>query len=124
MATTVAKTGAESSKLLTDVLKALPQMAKIAQHTASATSAVASTVQGGLNVGVAIDEHAAASAQVDRKLFSAMLVKLQAQMEEDQEQIKKVVEEIQNGLSVVSQMIAAAGESRSQIAANIGRSMA
>ena len=124
VATTVAKTGAESSKLLTDVLKALPQMAKIAQHTASATSAVASTVQGGLNVGVAIDEHAAASAQVDRKLFSAMLVKLQAQMEEDQEQIKKVVEEIQNGLSVVSQMIAAAGESRSQIAANIGRSMA
>jgi len=85
---------------------------------------VASTVQGGLNVGVSIDEHAAASAQVDRKLFSAMLVKLQAQMEEDQEQIKKVVEEIQNGLSVVSQMIASAGESRSQIAANLGRSMA
>lgn len=122
--TAVATAGAGSGKAVADIAKTLPQMAKIAQHAARATSAVASTVQGGLNVGVSIDEHAAASAQVDRKLFSAMLVKLQAQMEEDQEQIKKVVEEIQNGLSVVSQMIASAGESRSQIAANLGRSMA
>ena len=91
---------------------------------AGATSALSSMAKAGISVGVAIDEHAAASAQVDRKLFAVLMVKLQAQMQEDQDQLKKLVQEIQEGVGQVSQMIAAAGESRSQIAANLGRSMA
>lgn len=122
--TSVATGGAGAGKAASDIVKTIPQMAKLAQHVASAMSAVCSVVQGGLNVGVSIDEHAAALAQIDRKLFAAMLIKLQAQMEEDQDDLKKVVQQMQDGLTVVSQMIAAAGENRSQIAANLGRSMA
>ncbi|MBS7777595.1 type III secretion system translocon subunit SctE [Acidovorax sp. CCYZU-2555] len=122
--TTVASGGSNSAKAVTEITKNISQMAKVAQHVAGATSALSSMAKAGISVGVAIDEHAAASAQVDRKLFAVLMVKLQAQMQEDQDQLKKLVQEIQEGVGQVSQMIAAAGESRSQIAANLGRSMA
>lgn len=122
--TSVATAGTGTAKSIADISKTIPQAAKFAQHAASAAAAGSSMATAGLGIGVSIDEHAAASAQIDRKQFSALLAKLQAQMEEDQEQIKKVVQEMQDGLSMVSQMIAAAGESRTQIAANLGRSMA
>lgn len=80
--------------------------------------------QAGVGMGLAIDQFDAEKAQVDKKRIDAMVVKLQASMEEDREQLKKVIEEIQQSISVVSQMINAAGESRSQIVANLGRSMA
>lgn len=122
--TSVATAGTGSAKSIAEISKSIPQAAKFAQHAATAAGAASSMAMGGLGISVSIDEHAAASAQIDRKQFSALLAKLQAQMEEDQEQIKKVVQEMQDGLSMVSQMIAAAGESRTQIAANLGRSMA
>ncbi len=119
--TSAATGGAGAGKSIAEITKSIPQLAKVAQHVAGATSAVSSMATAGMGIGATIDEHAAASAQVDRKQVSAMLVKLQAQMEEDQDLIKKVVQEIQDGLNVVSQMIAAAGESRKQIAANLVR---
>ena len=122
--TSVATAGTGTANSIADISNTIPQAAKFAQHAASAAAAGSSMATAGLGIGVSIDEHAAASAQIDRKQFSALLAKLQAQMEEDQEQIKKVVQEMQDGLSMVSQMIAAAGESRTQIAANLGRSMA
>lgn len=122
--TSVATGAAGAGKSIADITKSIPQLAKVAQHVAGAVSAVSSMATAGMGIGATIDEHAAASAQVERKLVAAMLVKLQAQLEEDQELIKKVVQEIQDALIVVSQMIAAAGESRKQIASNIGRSMA
>ncbi len=122
--TSAATGGASSSEAVKKIIESIPQAAKVAQYSATAASGAASMVSGGLNIAVSVDEHAAASAQVDRTRFSALIAKLQAQMEESQEEIKKVVQEIQDGLVLVSQMIAAAGESRSQISANIGRSMA
>lgn len=122
--TAVASGGANSANAVADITKNVSQMAKMAQHLAGATSALSSMAKAGVGISVAFDEHAAASAQIDRKLFAVLLVKLQAQMEESHEQIKKLVQEIQEAVGQVSQMIAAAGESRTQIAANLGRSMA
>ncbi len=77
-----------------------------------------------MNIDVAFDEHGAAAAQVDRQKFAAVIARLQALMEQDSELISKVVHEIEEALSLVAQMIAAAGESHMQIASNIGHPMA
>lgn len=122
--TTVATGGAGGAKAVSELTRSIPQAAKVAQHATGAIAGASSLVSGGLNVAVSFDEHAAATAQVDRQKFAALIAKLQAQMEEDHEEIKKVVQQIQEGYSVVSQMIASAGQSRSQITANLGRAMA
>ncbi len=49
-----------------------------------------------------------------------MLTQLQQRMEEEADQIKKIIDEIMDGVATVSQMIQEAGHSRSQIAANVG----
>lgn len=41
-------------------------------------------------------------------------------MEEDREEIKKVMQQMQDGIQIVNQMIAGAAQSRSQLSANLG----
>ncbi|MNW19730.1 hypothetical protein D3C71_2198490 [compost metagenome] len=48
-----------------------------------------------------------------------MIAKLQQQMEGDREDIKKVMDEIMEGMNIVSQMITSAHENRSQISARM-----
>lgn len=117
IAVNIATGGGSGISKLTDLVKNVPN----ALHTGAKLTQGAMTVaEGTTQILSTADQFKADQAQVDRQKFSALLVKLQAQMEEDQEQIKKVVQEIQDGYTTVSQMIAAAGESRAQISANIG----
>lgn len=117
IAVSIATGGGSGINQLTDLVKNVPN----ALHTGAKLTQGAMTVaEGTTQILSTTDQFKADQAQVDRQKFSALLVKLQAQMEEDQEQIKKVVQEIQDGYTAVSQMIAAAGESRVQISANIG----
>ena len=117
IAVNIATGGGSGISKLTDLVKNVPN----ALHTGAKLTQGAMTVaEGTTQILSTADQFKADQAQVDRQKFSALLVKLQAQMEEDQEQIKKVVQEIQDGYTAVSQMIAAAGESRAQISANIG----
>lgn len=102
----------------TDVLKTIADATKAAS---AITEGAFTAASGAMQIGSSFDQHRADMAQVDRQKFSALLVKLQAQMQEDQEQIKKVVQEMQDGYSAVSQMIASAGESRAQISVNLGQ---
>ena len=132
--TTIASGGTGAGKAVSDVTqgiqkvsdmaKTLEQVTTTAKYVNGAVSAANTIANTGVNIAVAVDEHAAATAQVDRQKFSALIVKLQAQMQEDQEQLKKVVQEMQDGYSTVSQMVAAAATSRSQIAANLKPSLA
>ena len=117
IAVNIATGGGSGISKLTDLVKNVPN----ALHTGAKLTQGAMTVaEGTTQILSTTHQFKADQAQVDRQKFSALLVKLQAQMEEDQEQIKKVVQEIQDGYTAVSQMIAAAGESRAQISANIG----
>ncbi len=116
--------GAGAGEAVKEILQAVPQVAKVAQAAIAGVSAGGTLVTAGMNIDVSFDEHASAVAQVDRQKFSAVIAKLQALMETDTEQITKIVKEMQESIAAVSKMIAAAGESRSQIAANIGHSMA
>lgn len=99
--------------------------AKVAQAAAQGTAATATIVSGSVGIAAGIDQRAADTAQVDRQKIAAMMVKLQAQMQEESETIKKLVQQLQDSFSVASQMFASATENRQQIAQNIGhRSMA
>lgn len=93
--------------------------AKIAQAAAGIAAGVGAVAQGGLNIGKAYDERSAATAQADKKLIDAMILKLQKSMEDDREDVKKVLQEMMDGLNIVSQMIAGASNSRLQIASNL-----
>lgn len=62
----------------------------------------------------------AESKLVDKKKLDAMLIELQAAAEQAKDDLKKLLDEIQNGMATVSAMISAGGESRSQIATNMG----
>ena len=57
---------------------------------------------------------------VDKKKLDAMLIEMQAAAEQAKDDLKKLLEEIQSGMATVSAMISAGGESRSQIATNMG----
>ncbi|WP_159910925.1 type III secretion system translocon subunit SctE [Pantoea sp. 18069] len=120
----MATAGAGSTDAAKEALKSVSQISKILQHSAPIVSSGGSLASSGLDIDASFDEHAAASAQVDRQKFSAIIAKLQALMEEDSEQITQIVKDIQESLSQVSKMIMQAGENRSQIAANLGHSMA
>lgn len=115
---------AGSSEAMKEAVKGVSQTAKVVQIAVAGTNALGSGVAAGINGFVAVDEHAAAMAQVDRQKFSALIAKLQALMEEDTEQITQIVKDIQESMSKVSQIIMQASESRSQIVANLGHSMA
>jgi len=68
----------------------------------------------------AVDERDAANIQADKKMIDALIAKLQKSMEEDREEIKKVMQQMQDGIQIVNQMIAGAAQSRSQLSANLG----
>ena len=93
--------------------------ARIAQAACGIASGAAAVTQGGLNIAKAHDERDAANIQADKKAIDAVIAKLQKQMEEDREEIKKVLDQIMEGMNVVSQMINSASQSRTQIASNL-----
>ena len=76
------------------------------------------------NFSVAETKNEADNIQADKKELDAITRKLQARMEEAQEEITKVIKQMEEGLRMVSQMINGAADSMSQITANIGKRMA
>lgn len=80
---------------------------------AAISSGIATIEQGHL-------QKDADSKLVDKKKLDAMLVEMQAAAEQAKEDLKKLLDEIQNGMATVSAMISAGGESRTQIATNMG----
>src|SRR5205814_10605046 len=93
--------------------------AKVTQGVVGIAAGAVAAAGGGTKIAQSFDEHDAAMAQVDKKKIDAIITKLQAQMENDREEIKKVLQEIMDGANLVSQMLASAAQSRSQIAGNL-----
>ena len=115
----VASGGTNVASAVEGISKTVLTGARIAQAAAGITGGVGAVAQGALNVGKAYDERSAATAQADKKLIDAMIMKLQKSMEDDREDVKKVIQEMMDGLNIVSQMIAGASNSRLQIASNL-----
>jgi len=89
-----------------------------------ATQGVTQVAQGAVKISVAKTKNEADNIQADKKELDAITRKLQARMEEAQEEITKVIKQMEEGLRMVSQMINGAADSMSQITANIGKRMA
>lgn len=123
LATMVITAGAAAPQAIAGTAKTLSSLAKTGSHVAGAVSGGFAAASGGLTIAKSINTHDAEVAQAEKKKFDALIVKLQQQMQEDREQIKEIVQQMQDAIAVASQMIAAAGDQRSQIAANVGRVM-
>jgi hypothetical protein len=101
------------------MVKLALDVSRVAQSVAGAAGGVTDMAQGGINIAVAQDRRDASYIQADKKGIDAMIAKLQQQMEADREDIKKVMDEIMEGMNIVSQMISSAHENRSQISARM-----
>lgn len=119
----VAESITKMAKTLTGIVSKIVDMtmavSAIAIPVAGIVGGLTDIAQGGFNIAVAFDKRDASNIQADKVNVDAILAKLQQQMEEGREDIKKVMDEIMEGMSIVSQMINAAGANRSQITANM-----
>ncbi|MCR2222805.1 type III secretion system translocon subunit SctE, partial [Salmonella enterica] len=83
----------------------------IVSGAAQVAQGVASVGTGAVNIAVAKDKRDAENILASKKELDAMLVKLQQQMDESREEIKKVMQQIEDGIQAVSQMINGAADS-------------
>ncbi|MCY1516875.1 Secretion system effector C (SseC) like family protein [compost metagenome] len=114
-AVTIAASGGASAVSTTS--RVLAAVGQITQGTTQ-------IAQGAVKISVAQTKREAEDIQADKKEMDAITRKLQAKMEEAQEEITKVIKQMEEGLRMVSQMINGAADSMSQITANIGKRMA
>ena len=88
---------------------------------AAARRELAGTPQGGLNIAIAVNQKDADKALADKKELEAIMIKLQKQMDEGEQELKKIIQEIQDSIQAVSKMLAGATDSMQQITSNIGK---
>ncbi|MGY6268545.1 type III secretion system translocon subunit SctE [Achromobacter denitrificans] len=103
---------------------ALSTTSRVLAAVGQATQGVTQIAQGVVSISVAQTKREAEDIQADKKEMDVITRKLQARMEEAQEEITKVIKQMEEGLRMVSQMINGAADSMSQITANIGKRMA
>ncbi len=121
--TTGAQTASQVAKAVQTAEKTANTMvraAKIAQGLAGVVQGATTVSTGALGIAKAADERDIEHARAGKKEIDALLVKLQQQMEENTEEMKKVIEQIMDGYNIVSAMFNDAANSRQQLAANIG----
>ncbi|MEG1767088.1 MAG: type III secretion system translocon subunit SctE [Comamonas sp.] len=112
------------SSVMKTVVNTTMALSKVAQPVAGIVGGLTDVAQGGINIAVAHDKRDASKIEADRKLGDAAILKLQQQMEEAREDLKKVLEELMENHSKLGQMINASSQSRAQISANlVGKGM-
>lgn len=119
IAMAVATGGAAAPAAISNIAKMAATVGKVTQAVAGVASGVGSVGKGVMDIQAAGAQKTADQAVADRKQLDAIILKLQKQMEEDREELKKVIDQLMEGMNVVTQMINAAANSRSQLAANI-----
>jgi hypothetical protein len=116
---TVASGGMGATAAVSDTVALIGKAAKISQAVVGVATGAAAVGKGVITLEAADLQKQADGALVDKKKIDAILAKLQKQMEDDRDQIKKVLDDVMQGMTIVSQMISAASSSRSQIAGNL-----
>jgi hypothetical protein len=119
VAMVVATGGASAPSTIASIAGMVKTGAAIAQGAVGLATGAVGVAQGVNKLEIAKDERTANLAQADKKQIDAIIAKLQKQMEDDREEIKKVLDEIMQGMTIVSQMINSAGQSRSQLASGL-----
>lgn len=106
-----------TSKVLVSSLKTFNTIMTSASAIVSGSTQIA---QGGLNISKGHSEKEAEDAISAKKELEAMMVKLQRQMEENREEIQKIIQQIEESTQTVSKMIAGTTDSLKQVAMNMG----
>lgn len=108
--------------LSSSIQQTISTAGRIGQAVTGIAGGVSMAAEGGVSIAAAADQKAADNIQADRKAIAAVIAKLQKQMEDDGADLKKVLNEMMEGMGIVSQMINQAGQSRSQLSANLAAS--
>lgn len=114
-------TGASSAAMLSELPTVLSSAVRVTQAALGGLSGITGATHAGFGVAIAIDQNNVDNLQSDNKRIAAQIAHLLAQMSDDREDIKKALDMMMDGASVVSQMIQEAGESHARIASNLGR---
>lgn len=117
-ANAAANVGSQTARTVADSVKTAGQVASGAAAVAKGAGQV---ITGAETIKSAQAQEAADKVLADKKALEALLVKLQAAMEEDREKIKSVMQAMDESMQMVSKMINAAADSMSQVTANIGK---
>lgn len=122
IALAVATGGAAAGSAIAGVMNAVVAIGQVAQAGLAVAQGALGIAQGAVGIMKAIEVNKGDLAMVDKKMISGLLVKLQKDMEEGKEDIKKVIDQIMESMTLVSQMINSGAENRTQINANMGSS--
>lgn len=115
--TSTAATVAEvSTQVMVQTMKAVNTGIAASSAIVSGGTQIAA---GGLTISKAISQEGAQSAIADKKQLAADMIKLQQQMEDDREAMKKVIEQIDESTQMVSKMISDTADSISQVTMNM-----
>jgi len=111
--------GASSATTAVDVSVKVANVAVGAgAQIAGGATAVAT---GAVNIEKAGLERAAQNVLADKSDLAAVMVKLQKMMEDGREDIKNIIQQIEDSMTAVTQMINGAADSMAQITSNIGK---
>ena len=116
----VATGGAAAGAAISGAMRAVTAVGQVVQAGMAIAQGALSISQGGVSIVKAKEQHKGDMAMVDKKTISAILVKLQKEMEEGKDEIKKVIDEIMESINLVSQMINSGAQNRAQINSNMG----
>lgn len=118
IATETAKVTAQ--EVVKMIAKIIQIVGGIMQGAASIGAGSVGIAKGGVGVAEAVTRREGDQAQIDKKKIDAIIVALMKAMEEDQEEIKKIMKQMEEGVQAVTQMLHGGAETRSQIAMNLG----
>lgn len=125
IAMAVATGGSSAAASVTDIsakvmMSTIKTLNTVIAGTSAAVSGSTQIAQGGLNISKAQSEEKAQQALAGKKELEAMMIKLQKQMEEGREEMKKIIQQIEESTQAVSKMIAGTTDNMNQIAMNMG----
>ncbi len=116
---TVLSGGAAAGLVVSSVAKISMAAGEIAMASINIAKSGMAIETSKLQLGAAESTRDASYSQADAAKIDAKKLMIQKFMEENQEDVKKLVQEIMDGVTLVSQMIASAGSTRSAINANL-----
>lgn len=114
------KAGSDALKLVTQTAQAVKIISNFANGLCSLTKGGLSIAQGALGVSEAVTRREGDQARIDKKHIDAIIVGLMKAMEDEREQLKKVMQEIEEGLQVTSEILSGAHDNREQLVINMG----
>lgn len=114
------KAGTDTLKLVTQAAQAVKTISQFLEGCCSLTKGGLSMAQGALGISEAVTRREGDQAQIDKKRIDAIIIGLMKGMEEEREQLKKILDEIQEGVQVTSDILAGAHDNRERIVNQMG----